>query len=203
VQATAVPLRSTAAPDTGRYRAKQAWRLLQGESPCRVRSSHPPVSSLASMAESWWFTRRTRWTKRRQSILEAAGVTAHPAVLVQLRKGACCGRRGFSRTPKATRDHPSWLGCEGPPASTGRGMQEERRRSTWEAPSAPVFRQAEKSCHRESPPYADGESYRAEYSEVGKAHDRGKDSTEARSPERKRIPDMSDRISMSQPPWGP
>jgi hypothetical protein len=30
---------------------RQAWRLLQGESPCRVRVSHPPVSSLASMAE--------------------------------------------------------------------------------------------------------------------------------------------------------
>ena len=32
---------------------RKAWRLLQGESPCRVRASHPPVSSLASMAESW------------------------------------------------------------------------------------------------------------------------------------------------------
>ena len=31
---------------------RKAWRLLQGESPCRVRASHPPVSSLASMAES-------------------------------------------------------------------------------------------------------------------------------------------------------
>src|SRR6266571_7504281 len=32
---------------------RQAWRLLQGESPCRVRARHPPVSSLASMAEPW------------------------------------------------------------------------------------------------------------------------------------------------------
>ena len=63
-------------------------------------------------------------------------------------------------------------------------------------------RQAEEYCQRESPPDADGESYRAEYSEVGKAHDMGKVSTEARSPERKLIPDMSDRISMSQPPYG-
>ena len=31
---------------------RKAWRLLQGESPCRVRARHPPVSSLASMAES-------------------------------------------------------------------------------------------------------------------------------------------------------
>jgi hypothetical protein len=30
---------------------RKAWRLLQGESPCRVRGSHPPVSRLASMAE--------------------------------------------------------------------------------------------------------------------------------------------------------
>ena len=64
-------------------------------------------------------------------------------------------------------------------------------------------RQAEKYCHRESPPYAFEESYRAEYSAVGKAHYMGKVSTEARSPERTLIPDMSDRISMSQPPCGP
>jgi hypothetical protein len=31
----------------------------------------------------------------------------------------------------------------------------------------------------------------------------GKDSTEARSPARKLIPDMSDRSSMSHPPCGP
>jgi hypothetical protein len=36
---------------------RQAWRLLQGESPCRVRASHPPVSRLASMAESGLYTR--------------------------------------------------------------------------------------------------------------------------------------------------
>ena len=64
-------------------------------------------------------------------------------------------------------------------------------------------RQAEEYCHRESPPDAAGESYRAEYSAVGKAHSRGKVSTEARSPERTRSPDMSDRSSMSQPPCGP
>ena len=63
-------------------------------------------------------------------------------------------------------------------------------------------RQVEEYCDRESPPYTDGESYRAEYSEVGKAHYRGKVSTEARSLERTLIPDMSDRISMSQPPCG-
>jgi hypothetical protein len=30
---------------------RKAWRLLQGESPCRERSSHPPVARLASMTE--------------------------------------------------------------------------------------------------------------------------------------------------------
>jgi hypothetical protein len=63
-------------------------------------------------------------------------------------------------------------------------------------------RQAEEYGHRESPPDADGESDRASSSEVGKAHHLGKDSTEARSPERPRIPDTSDRNSMSQPPCG-
>ena len=39
------------ASDFERYRAKEAWRFLQGESPWRVRPSQPPVSSLASSAE--------------------------------------------------------------------------------------------------------------------------------------------------------
>ncbi len=60
-----------------------------------------------------------------------------------------------------------------------------------------ITRQAEEYRHRESLPHADGESYRAEYSEVGKAHYMGKVSTEAHSPQRKLIPNMSDRISMS------
>jgi DoxX-like family len=50
---------------------------------------------------------------------------------------ARCGRRGFYRTPKATRDQPFGQGWQGPPESSGRGMQEERRRSTGEAPAAP------------------------------------------------------------------
>ena len=88
-------LRLLAAPDAQRSRAKKAWRLLQGESPCRVRASHPPVSSLASMAESW-STRRTRWAKRRQSILEAVGVTAHPEVLGQLRNKLVADAEGVN-----------------------------------------------------------------------------------------------------------
>ena len=50
---TAISLRCIAAGERQRSRAKKAWRLLQGESPCRVRARHPPVASLASMAESW------------------------------------------------------------------------------------------------------------------------------------------------------
>ena len=50
-------------------------------------------------------------------------------------------------------------------------------------------RQAEQDGHRESPPDTDGVSSHAEDSEVGKAHDRGKDVTEGRSPHRQRLPD--------------
>jgi hypothetical protein len=48
------PLRSRFWPRLrpGVVAPRKAWRLLQGESPCRGRGSHPPVSSLASMAES-------------------------------------------------------------------------------------------------------------------------------------------------------
>jgi hypothetical protein len=63
-----------AAPEAWRYRAKKAWRILQGESPCRVRASHPPVSSLASIAESW-STRRTRWAKRRRGLSSSGAET--------------------------------------------------------------------------------------------------------------------------------
>ena len=97
----------------------------------------PPTRSASCVQGGVVATRRTRWATRRPRILEAAGVTAHPEVLVPLRNGACCGRRGFSRTPKAIQEHPSWPGCEGPPESSGRGMPEERRRRPWEAPAAP------------------------------------------------------------------
>ena len=53
----------------------------------------------------------------------------------------------------------------------------------------PWERQAEKYCHRESPPDTDGVSYHAEYSAVGKAHYRGKGVTEGRSPHRPLLPD--------------
>ena len=44
-----------------------------------------------------------------------------------------------------------------------------------------------RSCDRSL--YADGVSYQAYYSEVGKAHYMGKDLTEVRSPQRKLVPD--------------
>jgi RNA-directed DNA polymerase len=47
----------------------------------------------------------------------------------------------------------------------------------------------EEYCHRESPPHAEGVSYHAEYSAVGKAHYTGKDVTEVRSPHRQLLPD--------------
>jgi hypothetical protein len=41
-------------------------------------------------------TRRTRWAKRRQRILQAVGVTAHPEVLVQLRDKLAADAEGFN-----------------------------------------------------------------------------------------------------------
>jgi len=117
---------------------RKAWRLVPGARPGRVRARHPPVSRLASRAESWGRTRRTRGAKRRQRLLSAVGVPAPPAVLVPASRSAGGGRRGWSRAPKATPAQPSWRGWEGPPESTGRGRPEERRRSTGEAPKAPA-----------------------------------------------------------------
>ena len=47
----------------------------------------------------------------------------------------------------------------------------------------------EESCHRESPPHAEGVSSHAESAAVGKAHDTGKDVTAVRSPHRPLLPD--------------
>jgi hypothetical protein len=48
------------------------------------------------MAESGGRPRRTRWAKRRQSLLPAVGVTAHPEVLVQLRNKRVADAEGFN-----------------------------------------------------------------------------------------------------------
>ena len=64
------------------------------------------------MAESPGRLQRTKWAKRRQRILSAVGGAVAPAVRVQLRQGACCGRRGFSRTPQATHNQPLWARME-------------------------------------------------------------------------------------------
>ncbi len=62
----------------------EAWCILQGESPCRVRISHPPVSSVAPVAETC-DVRRTKQVKRTQRIMQAVGESALPEVLVSLR----------------------------------------------------------------------------------------------------------------------
>ena len=54
------------------------------------------------MAASWLNTRRTRGAKRRQRILSAAGVTAPPEGLVQLRKG-CADAEGLHAPDSHTR----------------------------------------------------------------------------------------------------
>jgi hypothetical protein len=48
------------------------------------------------MAELEGRPRRTRWAKRRQRILQAVGVTAHPEVLVQLRETLVADAEGFN-----------------------------------------------------------------------------------------------------------
>jgi RNA-directed DNA polymerase len=64
-------------------------------------------------------------------------------------------------------------------------MQEERRRSTGEAPSTP----APQGGGAASPPHADGGSDHAAYSEGGKAHYEGQDVTAGRSSPRTLRPD--------------
>jgi len=64
---------------------REAWCILQGESPCRSRPNQSPVLSVASVAESEEKYRRTRRTKRTQRIMQAAGETALPEELVSLR----------------------------------------------------------------------------------------------------------------------
>jgi len=49
----------------------EAWRILQGESPCRERPNPPPVSSVAPVAELDF--KRTRQVKRTQRIVQAVG----------------------------------------------------------------------------------------------------------------------------------
>ena len=61
---------------------------------------------------------------------------AHPEVLVQLRNMLVVDVDSFNVLEDNTK-HPDRLGCGGPPESSGRGMQEERRRRTREAPQAP------------------------------------------------------------------
>jgi hypothetical protein len=171
----------------------QARRILRGESPRRVRASHPPVSSLASVAESR--EGRTRQAKRRQRILQAVGVVAHPEVLVQLRDWLAADAEGFNvhrRQHRSTRDgegvevrrsrqavacrkryvgelgRPSRLlpagrvlvGCTALEARKGKpgyGVMPGPTRAHTER----RVRQAEEYCQRESPPYAEGESYQA------------------------------------------
>lgn len=78
--------------------------------------------------------------RRRQRILQAAGVVTHPEELVQLRDDLTSGCRGVQGLPKAIQEHPKWRGCEDPPESSGRGMQKQMCLRTWEAPIAPGSR---------------------------------------------------------------
>jgi hypothetical protein len=80
--------------------------------------------------------RRTKWAQRRPRLLEAGGVSAHPEGLGQLRAADVADAAGV-HAPAGNTNSALWRAGGGPPASTGPGMQAERRRSTGEAPSVP------------------------------------------------------------------
>jgi len=63
-------------------------------------------------------------------------------VRVPLRDKLVADGEGFN-VPEACTKHPIRRGCGGPPESTGRGMQEERRQRTQEAPLAPGREEAQ------------------------------------------------------------
>ena len=116
-------------------------------------------------------------------------MTAHPEVLGQLRKADVADAEGFNAP---LRQHKLCaLASRGRSAGVHRPWHAGRETSknlggpirSW------ATREAEKYGQRESPPAAGGESDHASYSEVGKAHYKGKDVTEVRSPQRKRMPD--------------
>jgi hypothetical protein len=102
---------------------RNAWRLLQGERPWRVRASHPPVSRLASLAESWRTPRRTRGATRRQRLLSAVGVTAPPDGLVPRREtlaADAAGGHAPRRPPKRLRGGEEAPVRRSPQAAAGR-----------------------------------------------------------------------------------
>jgi hypothetical protein len=115
-------------------------------------------------------------------------VTAPPAGRGPLRQGGWRTPR-VCTLPKATRAPPSGRGGAGPPASSGRGRQAERRRSTWAAPALLQAREVEESGPRERPPEAEGGRITPRTQRGGKAHDRGKDVTAGRRPPRPHLPD--------------
>src|SRR5919201_6939335 len=78
---------------------------------------------------------------------EAVGETAIPEGLVQLRDKLVAEAEGFN-VPKGNTRRPIRRGCGGPPESSGRGMQEEIRGRTWEAPSAPGGGKVERRVYR-------------------------------------------------------
>ena len=67
-------------------------------------------------------------------------MAAHPEVLVQLRDKLVADAEGFNDRRRQHKSIRNRLGCEGPPESTGHGMQEEICLRTREAPKAPECR---------------------------------------------------------------
>jgi len=114
----------------------EAWCILQGEGPCRERVSHPPVSSVAPVAE-FRDAGRTKQVKRTQRIMQAVGESALPEVLASLRNEPVPVAEGCNVRRRQYKIIRKWQGCEGPAEFSSRGMYEEMYTRTWEAHSIP------------------------------------------------------------------
>lgn len=102
----------------------EAWCILQGVSPCRVRVSHPPVSSVAPVAE-FRQAERTKQVKRTQRIMQAVGESALPEVLVSLRNELVPVAEGCNVRRRQNKISRKRRGCEGPAEFSSRGMYEK------------------------------------------------------------------------------
>src|SRR6266567_4271092 len=67
------PLKSAAAARLSVSAPSEAWRFLQGESPCGVRINHPLLPSVATATAE--VKSRTSQLKRTQGNMQAAGET--------------------------------------------------------------------------------------------------------------------------------
>jgi hypothetical protein len=108
---------------------------------------------------------RTIWAKRRQRILQAAGVTAHPEMLVQLRNEIVADAEGFNvhrRQHKSIRNGEDGKVRRSPQAVACRKRYDRELGKPREFLKAEkAYREAKEYCERESLPNTFGVSYQA------------------------------------------